>query len=248
MSQTFEIQEINWGAVDTFLEALVRIETAADFCKLVVHSGFSNGYIQGCHLYVLDAQSNLSPAVGYGLGYDHLPALFSTWQDNPVARAVRTKRYVFEAGTEETQPILVIPVLKDNFPLGAIALILSPDQSEMVLDETLISVFGKLGVWWLNNLSAAGGSRSGSMGSGTGENLTQRQMQILDRMAQGLINAEIAQELMVSESTVRQETVRIYRELGVPNRAEASKKARMLGLVKRPTPPRMIEELKADLA
>jgi DNA-binding NarL/FixJ family response regulator len=125
--------------------------------------------------------------------------------------------------------------LKDSFPLGAIAMILSPDKSEMVLDESLISVFGKLGVWWLINLRAGSGSRSNGLGSGNGENLTQRQIQILDRMAQGLINAEIAQELMVSESTVRQETVRIYRELGVPNRAEASKKARILGIVKRPS-------------
>ena len=237
MSQTFEIQEINWGAVDTFLESLVRIETAADFCKLVVHSGFSNGFIQGCHIYALDAQSNLSPATGYGLTYDHLPALFSTWDENPVATAVRTKRYVFAAGKGDTRPILVIPVLKDNFPLGAIALILSPDKSEMSLDENLISVFGKLGVWWLNTLRSANNSRNSGLGSGNGENLTQRQIQILDRMAQGLINAEIAQELMVSESTVRQETVRIYRELGVPNRAEASKKARVLGLIKRPPPP-----------
>ena len=237
MSQTFEIKGIDWGAVDQFLDSLIRIETAADFCKLVVHSGFSNGFIQGCHLYVLDAQSNLSPATGYGLAYDHLPALFSTWSDNPVASAVQSKRYVFEAGSDDTRPSLVIPVIKDNFPLGAIALILSPDKSDMVLDESLISVFGKLGVWWLNNLRAGDGSRSNGLGSGNGENLTQRQIQILDRMAQGLINAEIAQELMVSESTVRQETVRIYRELGVPNRAEASRKARVLGLIKRPPPP-----------
>ena len=37
----------------------------------------------------------------------------------------------------------------------------------------------------------------------------------MEFMAQGLTNAQIAQELMLSESSIRQETVKIYRALGV---------------------------------
>lgn len=57
----------------------------------------------------------------------------------------------------------------------------------------------------------------------------------LEFMAQGLTNAQIAQELMLSESSIRQETVKIYRALGVNNREAAAKQARGLGLI---TPPR----------
>jgi DNA-binding NarL/FixJ family response regulator len=64
-------------------------------------------------------------------------------------------------------------------------------------------------------------------------------------MADGLVNVEIARELMLSESTIRQETIRIYRALGVHNRTEASKKGRALGLIKRATPPRL-EQLLND--
>jgi ATP/maltotriose-dependent transcriptional regulator MalT len=54
---------------------------------------------------------------------------------------------------------------------------------------------------------------------------------ILGRIQEGLVNLEIAKDLMLSESTIRQETVRIYRALGVGNRQEAVKKARALGVL-----------------
>jgi DNA-binding CsgD family transcriptional regulator len=238
MSHTFEIQSINWGAVDGLLDSLFKIDTAAEYCKTIVHSGFSGGFVQGCYLYQLDAQSNLSLAAGYGLSYDHLPSTFSTWDSNPIADSVRSKKYVFEGGTESTRPILAIPLLKDSYPIGAMALILGADIKEMPIDSQLVPVLGKLSGWWLSTLTTSGSNRSYGGGTGNGEHLTQRQVQILNHMAQGMVNAEIARELMLSESTIRQETVRIYRELAVPNRAEASKKGRALGLVTRATPPR----------
>jgi ATP/maltotriose-dependent transcriptional regulator MalT len=42
---------------------------------------------------------------------------------------------------------------------------------------------------------------------------------------------EIAKELLLSESTIRQETVRIYRILGVGNRQDAVKRAQALGIL-----------------
>ena len=52
-------------------------------------------------------------------------------------------------------------------------------------------------------------------------------------MAEGKTNAQIAQELILSESTIRQETVKIYRALGVSARSEASKRAKHLGIIDR---------------
>jgi DNA-binding NarL/FixJ family response regulator len=61
--------------------------------------------------------------------------------------------------------------------------------------------------------------------------MTTRQLQILGMMAEGLTNAEIALRILLSESTVRQETIRIYRSLGVNNRADATSKGRLLGII-----------------
>lgn len=51
--------------------------------------------------------------------------------------------------------------------------------------------------------------------------LTARQLRVLSLMAKGMTNGQIARVLAFSESTVRQETMAIYRTLQVKGRAEA---------------------------
>jgi DNA-binding NarL/FixJ family response regulator len=63
--------------------------------------------------------------------------------------------------------------------------------------------------------------------------LTHRQQEVLQRMANGKTNAQIAVDLILSESSIRQETVKIYRALGVATRLEAAQKGLNLGLVGR---------------
>jgi len=53
------------------------------------------------------------------------------------------------------------------------------------------------------------------------EDLTDRQKRILDGMARGKTNGAIARELGYSESTIRHESMTIYRTLGVSRREEA---------------------------
>lgn len=61
--------------------------------------------------------------------------------------------------------------------------------------------------------------------------LTPRQMQILQHMADGKTNASIARLIGFSESTVRQETIDIYRKLGVCDRRSAAEVAERTGLL-----------------
>jgi DNA-binding NarL/FixJ family response regulator len=99
-------------------------------------------------------------------------------------------------------------------------------------------VFSKLGAFYLESLDLGNSMNGGIRLAPTSpEDLSARQLTILSHVQDGLVNLEIAKELMLSESTIRQETVRIYRALGVGNRQEAVKKARTLGLIsKRPLP------------
>jgi DNA-binding CsgD family transcriptional regulator len=60
---------------------------------------------------------------------------------------------------------------------------------------------------------------------------TTREVQVLHLLAQGATNAQIATTLNYSVSTVRNETVSLYRKLGVSGRAEAVAQALRLGLV-----------------
>ncbi len=104
--------------------------------------------------------------------------------------------------------VAVIPFISAGASVGAMVLTLSdwPEGTELL--ETPIS-------------------------NTDGPLLTERQSVVLGFMAEGLTNAQIAMQLMLSESSIRQETVKIYRALGVNSRVEASKKGQALGLIGR---------------
>jgi len=72
----------------------------------------------------------------------------------------------------------------------------------------------------------------GSPPSFTG--LTGREAQILEHIAQGLDNAQIAARLALSEKTVRNHITSIFDKIGVESRAQAIVKAREQGLGQRP--------------
>ena len=64
-----------------------------------------------------------------------------------------------------------------------------------------------------------GGGRTGSRTTGA---LTRREREVLALLAEGLSNAEIARRLVISEKTAGHHVGRIFRKLGLRNRAEAA--------------------------
>lgn len=60
--------------------------------------------------------------------------------------------------------------------------------------------------------------------------LSPRERQIVELMAQGSTNGEIATELHLSPHTVKDHASAVYRKLGVRNRAQAVRRAERLGL------------------
>jgi LuxR family transcriptional regulator, maltose regulon positive regulatory protein len=63
------------------------------------------------------------------------------------------------------------------------------------------------------------------------EPLTSREQEILQLLAAGLTNQEIAKELVISPETVKKHTGSIYSKLNVSNRTEAAARARVLNLL-----------------
>jgi DNA-binding NarL/FixJ family response regulator len=64
--------------------------------------------------------------------------------------------------------------------------------------------------------------------------LTPRELEILQLVAEGHSNAQLARMLWVTEQTVKFHLSNIYRKLGVSNRTEASRRAQLQGLLDRP--------------
>jgi DNA-binding NarL/FixJ family response regulator len=77
---------------------------------------------------------------------------------------------------------------------------------------------------------ARGGTAFATPGDAAGERLTTREREVLELLADGATNREIAERLMLSPHTVKEHTSALYRKLGVRNRAEAARRAHELGL------------------
>lgn len=63
------------------------------------------------------------------------------------------------------------------------------------------------------------------------EELTERELDVLQLLAEGLANKQIALQLGISEHTVKFHSSAIYAKLGVTNRTEAVRRAARLGLL-----------------
>ena len=62
--------------------------------------------------------------------------------------------------------------------------------------------------------------------------LSERELEVLDLLASGRTNSEVARDLFVSVGTVKSHTGNIYRKLGAKNRTEALARARELGVLR----------------
>ena len=84
--------------------------------------------------------------------------------------------------------------------------------------------------------NAGNGAPAAPAGAGAGAALTRRELEILQLVAHGHSNAELARMLWVTEQTVKFHLSNIYRKLNVANRTEASHRAQLQGLLVQPEP------------
>ena len=63
------------------------------------------------------------------------------------------------------------------------------------------------------------------------EPLSERELEVLELIAEGLTNREIASRLFLSLNTVKAHTRNIYGKLGVRSRTQAVARARTLGIL-----------------
>jgi DNA-binding NarL/FixJ family response regulator len=80
-------------------------------------------------------------------------------------------------------------------------------------------------------LVGAGQTLFPTKGSQPASPLTDREREVLELVAEGATNAEIAAQLYLSRHTVKEHTSTVYRKLGARNRAEAVQLAQRIGLL-----------------
>lgn len=223
--------------IDELSSLLSSASSATDLCRKLVHSDLTNESTIGASIFSIDQQAHFHLVGSYGKG---LPVSgVSVWDEHPFGTAARSgKLHNANAQAIDGSDVeaYCIPLTKGSDPIGILCLTLSAGAKMNVISPEALSVVSKITGIWLDSL----GVQSTSIGYGTQSNsapspesLTDRQLTVLRLMAEGKTNGQIAQELILSESTIRQETVKIYRALGVHARSEAGKRAKHLGILER---------------
>jgi DNA-binding CsgD family transcriptional regulator len=223
--------------IDELSSLLASASSATDLCRKLVHSDLTNESTTGASIFSIDQQAHFHLVGSYGKG---LPVSgVSVWDEHPFGTAARSGKLhstTAQAIDGSDVEAYCIPLTKGSDPIGILCLTLSVGAQMNEISPEALSVVSKVTGIWLDSL----GVNSGSMGSGaqntsapSPESLTERQLNVLRLMAEGKTNSQIAQDLILSESTIRQETVKIYRALGVHARSEAGKRAKHLGIIDR---------------
>ena len=219
--------------IEQAAHAFTSSSDSFEMCRGLVHSNFAESNPTGAMLLAVDQRGQLRTVGDYG-EVGEIPREISLWDPHPVPEAIQRKTV---AKVEVNgSSMIVVPFVKEKAPIGAI--VLTTQNMDFALPSTHAGrVVGQLGAFYLdaNGLLV----RTNVTPSESSTDLSERQLMVLSLMSTGQTNAEIAREMLLSESTIRQETVRIYRALGVNNRSEATKKGRALGLISKTmtTPP-----------
>jgi DNA-binding CsgD family transcriptional regulator len=171
----------------------------------------------------------------------------------PTAEAVE-QRYPWLGNQQNPhEPLATWPLALPSERIGAVEVIFSesPDPERLRADvagvAAILALYFSLvskrpsGPEMLESPRVAGNGHAGSHGGNrstldaedprVARALSERQMQILALMAKGLTNGQIAARVGFSESTVRQETMAIYRFLNVGGRHEAVRIAGLRGML-----------------
>lgn len=205
---------------------------AYELCRNLVHGNFAEANPTGAILLATDQRGQLRSVASYGESIA-VPSELSLWDEHPISEAIQNKD--FAAFELDGASLAVLPFARDYSPVGGMVLNVNGEFDKGISDEPTSRILSQLGAFYLETNGLQVKHVITNAGSQPSE-LSERQQTVLSMMALGRTNAEIARAMLLSESTIRQETVRIYRALGVSSRSEASKKGKALGLISRSDP------------
>ena len=156
-------------------------------------------------------------------GLDLLRAMKLEWPDVPVIMLSTHENapYVKRALSDGAAGYL----LKDATPedLGQAINVAMSGGGNLLSQRAIQTLF--------EDLASSSGYSTGVAGSRlTDYNLTQREHEILALLSEGRSNRSIAQNLYLSEETVKAHMTAIFRKLGVANRTQAAMMAMQLGV------------------
>lgn len=225
------------AAIRHAIELLAQSANAQDLCRRITHADIFEGLCRGVAIYLLDQKSSLVQVASYGSVPEDSEFQISAWDDNFLSTGIRSRQVSFEINKDALR--VCLPIEITGVVTGALLFTFVPEApvANVNRDDTRL-LANLLGLFMDNkgvtfNKSASSPAAETDPSEISIQELTTRQVQILHYVADGLTNAEISKHVLLSESTVRQETIRIFRILKCHTRSEAIVKARANGIIAR---------------
>lgn len=161
----------------------------------------------------------------------------SIWARHPMASAMQTEQVVMERGASASAshksagPRLVAaaPLRTSGVAKGAIQLVIDHPVDDRRVRQALSAIAAPVSLYL--DLAQDGNTPITETKDHLPEaELSDRQKAVVGMLIEGMTNGQIAARLGFSESTVRQDTIAIYRHLGVSGRREVAHVAAARGL------------------
>ena len=225
------MSDVDW--LKNWAEMVSSTNTVAELGKKLVHSQLTSSEAVGTYFYLLNSRGTLEVLGGYGINPVEGSAEISAWDDHVLANAIKNRKLAKAVLDHPTGQLYcyAIPILRGEEPLGS-ALFCQRVKAEEFSPEMNAAMSQVLGLWVVSMGLGSGFNPNSKNTEPNPQALTERQLKILEAMSFGKTNAEIAQDMILSESSIRQETVKIYKALGVGSRSEAVKRAIHLGILR----------------
>lgn len=231
INQPVDVDQVR--LLSNLIDLAISSESYEQLCQRVVHEDVTQGIVLGSHVYSVDSNLDMELQMSYGKTSELVVPVVSAWDKSPLAQCLMSKKMVFKSGKDESH--LALPLARTTIPVGAMLLVMEADVTEPPLSTAVSHLLSKVGAFFLE-VKPKISLHPKLNGNGNGhrpDQLSARQIQIVQLIGSGLTNGRIGKELSLSESTIRQETIKIYKALGVSRREDALEACRKMGLIQR---------------
>lgn len=216
--------------VTRFSRIFGNASTLEDVCRSIVQADEFAGKLVGTQIHTLTRRGTFVSAAVFGM--ESHPETETLWlfDEHPISECAQQKGVVIKPHPANDEfDIWTMPILKDKNVAGALSSVVRTGEEIIPFNEEEMISIANLAYLFLS-LSGMPEIVKNAEAAASGQ-LTQRQHEIVMFMAKGLTNAQIGSELILSESSIKQESVKIFKALGVENRRDAVRRARETGLI-----------------
>ena len=205
-------------------------KTLEDVCRSIVQSDEFSGKLYGTQIHSLTNRGTLVSAASFGMEGVSANEKLTLFDEHPVAEAARERTVTVVPHPENDDFVLwTMPILKDYLTAGTLNSVSHKDADIEKFNDEEMTAIGNMAYLFLSASGVPEIVKDREVAA-TGQ-LTDRQYEILLYMSKGKTNQEIADILILSESSIKQESVKIFRALGVANRQDAVKRAKASGMI-----------------